>query len=158
MTPVRRRWLAALVVATSAACASAPEPRPARRGALPTPTPIPTGVNELRAAMRARGYTDSVYIANEAEQPVRLLPGNVGPKYPPTLWAASTEGAVLTQFVVDTMGLVIPGSLNVLRSSHEEFTNAVRTAVYAMRYSPAQHRGRKVIQAVQQPFEFRLER
>jgi TonB family protein len=115
-------------------------------------------MGELRAAMRARGYTDSVYFEFQVDQPVRLLPGAAQPTYPPALRAASTQGDVLAQFVIDTAGYVIPGSLNVLRSSHEEFTNAVRAAVYSMRFSPARHGGRKVIQAVQQPFEFRLAR
>jgi hypothetical protein len=57
-------------------------------------------------------------------------------------------------FVVDTSGLVLPGSAKVARSTHQLFTEAVRTALPDMRFVPAEVAGRKVRQLVQQAFVF----
>jgi protein TonB len=47
-------------------------------------------------------------------------------------------------------------TIKVIRSTHPLFTNAVREALLAIRYHPAEIGGRKVSQLVQQPFNFRL--
>jgi periplasmic protein TonB len=46
----------------------------------------------------------------------------------------------------------------VLKSSHEQFTAAVRNALPNMRFYPAEVGGRKVKQLVQQPFTFSLQK
>ena len=74
------------------------------------------------------------------------------------LRSANVEGEVLVQFVVDTTGRVENGSVKVLKSSHDLFTNSVRSALSNMRFYPAEIGGRKVKQLVQQPFNFTLTR
>ena len=72
------------------------------------------------------------------------------------LRSANVEGEVLVQFVVDTTGRVERGSIKILKSSHDLFTNSVQSALGGMRFYPAEVGGRKVKQLVQQPFVFNL--
>jgi protein TonB len=83
-------------------------------------------------------------------------PGNQGPRYPEILKSANVEGEVLAQFVVDTSGRVEIGTFKVLKSSHELFTQAVKTSLQSAKYLPAEVGGRRVKQLVQQPFQFQL--
>jgi TonB family protein len=90
-------------------------------------------------------------------QAVRLRTSPV-PRYPDVLRSARMEGEVLAQFVVDTLGRFETGSLKILKSSHELFSQAVREAAPRMVYSPAELSGRKVRQLIQEPFTFTLPR
>jgi protein TonB len=54
------------------------------------------------------------------------------------------------------MGLAEPATFKVLKSSHQEFTDAVLAALPQMHYTPALIGGRKVRQLVQQPFMFHV--
>ena len=65
---------------------------------------------------------------------------------------------MLVQFVVDTAGRVETSTFKVLRQSHNEFEAAVRGALPKMRFLPAELKGRRVRQLVQQPFVFALAR
>jgi len=80
------------------------------------------------------------------------------PRYPDQLRAAGVQGTVIGKFVVDTTGLADMRSFEVLKSDHEGFTTAVREALPAMRFYPAQVAGRPVKQLVQMPFSFGLVR
>lgn len=102
--------------------------------------------------------TDQTYFEFQVEKQVVPAPGNQGPRYPDMLRSANVEGEVLVQFVVDTTGRVEHGSIKVLKSSHDLFTNAVRSALGGMRFYPAEIGGRRVKQLVQQPFNFTLTR
>lgn len=82
----------------------------------------------------------------------------VAPRYPSMLASASVEGTVVMQFVVDTLGRVESGSLDVLRADHPLFEQSVREALGRMRFVPAEAGGRKVRQLVEQPFTFALAR
>ena len=88
------------------------------------------------------------------EKPVVAAPGSAQPRYPEMLRQAGVEGAVEVEFVVDTLGRAEPGSLRILRSDHELFAAAVRSALPAMRFLPAEAGGRRVRQLVRQPFSF----
>ena len=101
---------------------------------------------------------DQTYFEFQVEKQVAPAPGNAGPRYPDMLRSANVEGEVLAQFVVDTSGRVESGSIKILKSSHDLFTNAVRQSLTAARYYPAEIGGRKVKQLVQQPFNFTLTR
>ena len=102
--------------------------------------------------------TDQTYFEFQVEKQVAPAPGNAPPRYPDMLRSANVEGEVLVQFVVDTTGRVERGSVKILKSSHELFTNAVQSALNSMRFYPAEIGGRKVKQLVQQPFNFHLTR
>jgi protein TonB len=99
--------------------------------------------------------TDQPYFEFQVEKQVSQVPG-VAPRYPEMLKSANVEGEVLAQFVVDTTGRAEMSTFKVLKSSHELFTQAVKTALGNMRFYPAEIGGRKVKQMVQQPFTFSL--
>ena len=80
------------------------------------------------------------------------------PRYPNVLRQSAMEGEVLAQFVVDTTGRAEVGSLKILKSSHDLFTESVRTALPQMRFVPADVGGKKVKQLVQEPFSFSMSR
>ena len=76
------------------------------------------------------------------------------PKFPELLKMAGVEGEVLAQFVVDTGGVAMEGSLKVLKSSHALFAQSVKNALPDMRFNAAELNGRKVRQLVHQVFVF----
>ena len=101
---------------------------------------------------------DQTYFEFQVEKQVAQIPGSINLRYPDMLRSANVEGEVLAQFVVDTTGRVERGSVKILKSSHDLFTNAVQQALNTARYYPAEIGGRKVKQLVQQPFNFTLTR
>ena len=98
--------------------------------------------------------SDQPFFEFQVEKPVSALPGSPAPRYPDILRQAGVEGDVLAQFVVDTTGRAEMGSYKVLKESHALFGAAVKNALPAMRFIPAEVGGRKVRQLVQQPFSF----
>ena len=82
--------------------------------------------------------------------------GGMSLNYPDMLRSAAVEGEVLAQFVVDTTGRAEPGSLKILKQSHDLFVQSVKNALPQMRFIPAEVGGRKVKQLVQQPFTFSI--
>ncbi len=64
---------------------------------------------------------------------------NPSPRYPEILRSSNVSGRVAFRVVIDTAGHVMHGEWRVLRSSHELFTQAVRTALPKWRYRPSQH-------------------
>jgi protein TonB len=99
---------------------------------------------------------DQPYFEFQVEKPVVQAPGSPTPRYPDILRQAGVEGEVLAQFVVDTTGRAESGSFKVLKSSHDLFAQAVRSALPGMRFIPAEVGGRRVKQLVQQPFAFAI--
>ncbi len=97
-------------------------------------------------------------VGADAQRPkdAQQIRGTGALRYPDMLRSANVEGEVLAQFVVDANGDVLPGSLKVLRSSHELFTDAVKTALPTMRFYPAEVEGKKVRQVLTRPFTFNL--
>jgi len=70
------------------------------------------------------------------------------------LRTAGVTGEVQAQFIVDTLGSVQPGSLKILKTTHELFATEVRKAMACERYLPAETGGKKVKQLVQRPYTF----
>jgi len=97
-----------------------------------------------------------VRLANEVDTEARYLPGSAEPLYPDSLWRAHVDGHVVAQFVVDSGGAVEAGTVTIVSSSHPAFAAAVRAAVPAARFEPAEAGGRHVRQLVQLPFNFSL--
>lgn len=108
------------------------------------------------AAQQATG--EQTYFEFQVEKPARHAPGSAAPRYPPELKAAGVEGEVLAQFVVDTLGQPLLHTFRVLKSSHGEFTESIKTALPGLKFVPAELRGRKVRQLVQQPFVFAIQK
>jgi protein TonB len=80
------------------------------------------------------------------------------PRYPEALRQNGIDGRVVVQFVVDTTGSVDPNSVRVLQSTHDLFTQAVRSALASFRFRPAEVGGRRTPALAEMPFEFRVTR
>ena len=80
------------------------------------------------------------------------------PRYPEPLRNAGLAGRVLVRFVVDTAGHVDLSSAEVLQSTHELFTHAVRDVLPLLRFRPAEVSGRRVRSLAEMPFEFQITR
>jgi protein TonB len=100
---------------------------------------------------------DSVFSQLEVDSTVSRYPGSAAPAYPIEMLKQGVQGSVMTQYVVDTSGFADTSSLKVLRSTHEEFTAAVRAALPYMRFYPAKVGSKKVRQLVEQEFTFKIE-
>ena len=92
--------------------------------------------------------------ASQVERPALSRDYNPSPKYPSVLESSRTEGTVLAQFVVDTLGRADMGTFKVLESSNDLFSASVRAAIQQWRFYPAEAGGRKVKQIVQLPLKF----
>lgn len=88
---------------------------------------------------------------------VAIAPGSQTPRYPEILKQAGVSGETVVQFVVDTTGLVIPGTLKVVRSGHALFTQAVQNALPGLRFLPARVGARNVKQLAQMVYHFEVQ-
>ncbi len=98
--------------------------------------------------------SSQTYFEFQVEKPVATDRENPKPVYPEALRGEGTAGEVIAQFVVDEHGRANMHTFKILRTSHHLFTEAVRSAVPNMQFTPAEIGGRKVKQLVQQPFHF----
>lgn len=80
------------------------------------------------------------------------------PRYPVALRQSGIDGRVLVRFVIDTTGRIEMASVQVLQSTHELFTRAVRDALSGFRFRPAETGGHHVPALAEMPFEFRITR
>jgi len=80
------------------------------------------------------------------------------PRYPESLRQAAIDGRVLVRFTVDTTGRVDMSSVSVLASTHDLFTRAVREALPAFLFKPAELGGHRVRALAEMPFEFQIAR
>lgn len=87
---------------------------------------------------------------------VTALPGNPPPRYPYELRREGRMGEVWASFVVDTTGRVDPASFEALLADHALFAEAVREALKAHRFKPAQRAMSPVASRVHQRFMFQL--
>lgn len=99
-----------------------------------------------------------MYFEFQVEKQAIGTPGTRVPDYPRALRDADIQGEVLAQFVVDRRGRAEPGTLKILITTHEAFTEAVRKALPNMRFLPAEIHGKTVRQLVQQSFAFAIAR
>jgi protein TonB len=151
------------------------------------PRPLPNVVNaQLDEAMRVAGRSSSgsteaitkpsvTFSSGILTSPDASLPGATAPQnatqaaligsmpqiaYPQALRARGREvqGQVLVEFAVDTLGRPDIYTVNVLKSDHELFTAAVRTAIPSMRFVPATQNGKKVRGVVTTQFRFAMDK
>jgi periplasmic protein TonB len=99
---------------------------------------------------------NQTYFEFQVEKQVAVTPNNPAPRYPDMLRSANVEGEVLAQFVVDTSGRADMSTFKVLKTTHDLFTNAVKSSLPNMKFYPAEVGGKKVKQLVQMPFMFNL--
>jgi len=104
---------------------------------------------------RVRALT--VYGADEVDVPGTTLEGrSLRPDFPDSMLRAGSSGEVIVEFVIDTLGVPVPGSSAILASTHEALSAVVLAAVPAVRYTPAIKGGARVRQLVQVPILFRI--
>ena len=97
--------------------------------------------------------TSGAYFEFQVTRPAVAVDAR-SPVYPSALQSGGVGGRVIASFIVGTDGRAEPASFHVLQSPHAELTAAVRDAVLASVYKPAEIKGRKVRQVVMQPFDF----
>lgn len=78
------------------------------------------------------------------------------PRYPESLRQAGVDGRVVIRFIVDTVGKIDLSSVQVLQSTHDLFTRAVRDVLGNFRFKPAESRGVRVRAMAEMPFEFQI--
>ena len=116
------------------------------------------GKAEPAPAPPATGHSDgSAFTGEQVEREVRPLPGAPKPIYPSQLRDAGVTGRVLMRFVVGTDGRVESGSFEVIDSPNNAFSDAVRRAIMATRFQPAEVGGHAVRQLVEQSFTFAIQ-
>jgi periplasmic protein TonB len=87
---------------------------------------------------------------------MRLTEDPVPPRYPEALRRAGVEGSVVVKFAVDTTGRVDMRSVEVLRSTHESFTAAVRETLARLKFRPSAVGDKSVRAMAVMPFQFTL--
>jgi protein TonB len=102
--------------------------------------------------------TNQTYFEFQVEKPAEMLQDSPKPKYPSVLESSGIAGEVQAQFVVNSSGKADLDSFKVLKSTNELFTQAVKSVLPRMRFSPAQIGGKPVNQLVQQSFQFAVPR
>lgn len=124
-----------------------------------------TRMPELKPKTPKRQYTAQelanlvaslrLYTADQVDVPATPDTANpVLPIYPDSLLRAGVGGRVLVEFVVDSAGVPDPETFGVVLTTDRLFTEAVRRAVLATRFTPARREGSAVRQLVQMPFVF----
>jgi protein TonB len=130
---------------------------------LPSPTPnyetagigAPTGsATGPRSIIDGEGASENTdWRGNEL---LMRIVTSATPRYPESLRQAGVDGRVLVRFVVDTLGSVDMNSVQVLESTHDLFTRAVRAVLGNLRFKPAESRGHRVRAMAEMPFEFQI--
>ena len=115
-----------------------------------------TGPPHQKATQSATVNPDQPWFEFQVTKQARQIPGIRTLHYPAELRTANVEGEVLAQFIVDQDGNVEPRTFTVLKSNHDLFTQAVKAALPGMKFEPAEVKGVRVKQLVQQPFTFAL--
>ena len=96
-------------------------------------------------------------VPNLVERPLEfVLPrsSNVQPEYPKRLRSVLIEGRVFSEFIVDTAGHVVPGSVRITSETNPEFSKSVLEYLPKAQFVPARLNGCKVARRVQQENSF----
>ena len=124
---------------------------------LPHGAPRPSATTDRHdRGAPVRVTNNQTFFEFQVERAASPRPGNSAPRYPDVLRLANIEGEVLAQFVVDPNGVADTSTFKVLKSTHPLFSNAVRSALGRMRFTPAAVGGLAVKQLVRMPFQFNL--
>jgi protein TonB len=102
--------------------------------------------------------TGGVYRPEAVDRIISPYADNPKPIYPRSLESMGVEADFTVMFVVDSTGRVDEGTLEIPKSVHRLFADAVRYALLRSRYFPAQLAGHSVRQLVAQEFVFRMKR
>lgn len=78
-------------------------------------------------------------------------------EYPSMLRKVGVQGYVHLRFIIDTLGMVEPGSVRAIDSEYRPFEDAVRRSLLKAKFTPARIGEEKVRQLTEQRFNFRLD-
>ena len=100
---------------------------------------------------------DSIMTEFQVDSAVVRYENSAAPSYPESMLKRRIEGAVIVQYVVDTLGHADTLTFRVISATHADFARAVKNTLPLMRFRPAIMANRHVPQLVQQPFSFRIQ-
>ena len=147
--PARRAAFAGVIATLAIAAACSP------RIASNFTAPAPEVATAEPVTVSGSGANADTSPSDELSmQPATMARGSQGPRYPDALRAAKVGGTVVAMFVVNGDGSADTNTYKVLKSTHAEFTIAVKEALATMRFNPAQRDGTPVRQLLQQVFQF----
>jgi TonB family protein len=110
-------------------------------------------VGTLRAASEG---TTPLPVSALDELPALL--NDLSPRYPEELRAATVNGEVVVEYVIDRNGRVLANSIRTIRSDQPAFTRSVREALLTARFRPGRRGGRSVPVLVRQRIRFETDR
>ena len=100
---------------------------------------------------------DSIMTEFMVDSAVVRYEDGAAPPYPESMLKRRIEGAVIVQYVVDTLGHADTSTFRVISATHSDFAQAVKMTLPRMRFRPAVMSNRLVPQLVQQPFAFKIQ-
>ncbi|HEX6807739.1 MAG TPA: energy transducer TonB [Gemmatimonadaceae bacterium] len=121
--------------------------------AIPSSVTADSLVFSLYVGRHADGG-DKPYLEKRTTCPAWPLADNPQPLYPPDMQSQDVRGFVRLQFMVDEDGKLDPNTVQILQSSGDPFTDAVRAVLPSLRYKPATVQGTKIRQLTEQTFTF----
>jgi TonB family protein len=106
---------------------------------------------------RDEAAADSVtFIASDVDRAAAIAGVNPKPAYPRQLLERGVEAKFSVYFVVDTAGRIDTTTIQVPPSVDSRFVQAVREVLVRWRFVPAEVRGRRVRQLMEQTFKFQI--
>ena len=105
-----------------------------------------------------RPASSPTYFEYQVDKRAMQAPGSVWPVYPDSLKKAKVDGEVVASFAVDTLGRVDVETIQILKWTQQLFVVAVLDALPRTKFLPAELKGVKVRQLVQQPFVFHVKK
>jgi TonB family protein len=113
-------------------------------------------VRDVGALGAASEGTTPLPVSALDELPALL--NDLSPRYPEELRAATVNGEVVVEYVIDRNGRVLANSIRTIRSDHPGFTRSVREALLTARFRPGKRGGRSVPVLVRQRIRFETDR
>ncbi|HMA44019.1 MAG TPA: energy transducer TonB [Gemmatimonadales bacterium] len=104
----------------------------------------------------ATGDSMGIYLTEQLDNPPQATE-DPHVKYPDAARTHGREGRVWLEYVVDTSGAILDGTVRVLMSDGDDFSQAILEAVPRIRYAPGRRRGAAVRTLVWTPVTFRLD-
>jgi TonB family protein len=92
-------------------------------------------------------------LASEVDHLPELL-GDLKPRYPEELRRTRVSGETLLEYVIDSKGRVVSGSIRVIHTSHPAFARSVIESLLGARFNPARRAGRSIAVVVRQRIRF----
>lgn len=123
-----------------------------------TESPFTSSSREMGSTAAAGdGGTDSTtFIAADVDRSASTDGVNPKPVYPRQMLNRGVEASFSVYFVVDTTGRIDTTTIQVPLSVHPQFANAVREVLVRWHFVPAEIRGRRVRQLMEQTFKFKI--